>query len=96
MPATSDLYIGLMSGTSLDGADGVLVDDFRATNLHVVAAATESFGSLFRAELLALNSPTHNELHRAAIAGNQVAAVYARWCTPCLPKRAFSPRRFRP
>jgi anhydro-N-acetylmuramic acid kinase len=95
MPATPDLFIGLMSGTSLDGADGVLVD-FSGDTLHVVAAATESFSSPFRAELLALNSPTHNELHRAAIAGNQVAAVYARWCTPCLPKRAFRPRRYRP
>ena len=77
MPATPDLYIGLMSGTSLDGADGVLVD-FSGGALRVVAAATEPFSSPFRAELLALNSPTHNELHRAAIAGNQVAAVYAQ------------------
>jgi anhydro-N-acetylmuramic acid kinase len=73
----SDLYIGLMSGTSLDGADGVLVD-FSGGALRVLAAATESFGNPFRAELLALNSPTHNELHRAAVAGNQVAAVYAK------------------
>ncbi|MBW8722454.1 MAG: anhydro-N-acetylmuramic acid kinase [Polaromonas sp.] len=77
MPATSDLYIGLMSGTSLDGADGVLVD-FSGGALRVVAAATESFANPFRAELLALNSPTHNELHRAAVAGNQIAAVYAK------------------
>jgi anhydro-N-acetylmuramic acid kinase len=73
----SDLYIGLMSGTSLDGADGVLVD-FSGDKLHVLATATEPFSSPFRAELLALNSPTHNELHRAALAGNQIAAVYAK------------------
>lgn len=66
-----------MSGTSLDGADGVLVD-FSGDTLRVVAAATESFSSPFRAELLALNSPSHNELHRAAVAGNQIAAVYAQ------------------
>jgi anhydro-N-acetylmuramic acid kinase len=77
MPATSDLYIGLMSGTSLDGADGVLVD-FSGDKLRVVAAAAESFSNPFRAELLSLNSPTHNELHRAAVAGNQIAAVYAK------------------
>lgn len=73
----ANLYIGLMSGTSLDGADGVLVD-FSGDALRVVAAATESFSSPFRAELLALNSPTHNELHRAAVAGNQIVAVYAQ------------------
>lgn len=73
----TDLYIGLMSGTSLDGADGVLVD-FSGGALRVVAAATEPFSTPFRAELLALNAPTHNELHRAAVAGNQIAAVYAK------------------
>jgi len=73
----ADYYIGLMSGTSLDGADGVLVD-FSAAALRVVASATEPFDEAFRAELLALNSPTDNELHRAALAGNQLAAVYAR------------------
>ncbi len=70
-------FIGLMSGTSLDGADGVLVDLSPGT-LRVVAAATEPFDDSFRAELLALNTQTHNELHRAARAGNHLAAVYAR------------------
>lgn len=77
MPITSDYYIGLMSGTSLDGADGVLVD-LSGGKLRVLAAATESFDGVFRAELLALNSPTHNELHRAAIAANHIAAAYAK------------------
>ncbi len=72
-----DVYIGLMSGTSLDGADGVLVD-FSNPKLRVLASATESFSSDFRVELLALNSPSHNELHRAAQAANQLAEVYAK------------------
>ena len=73
----SDLYIGLMSGTSLDGADGVLVD-FSSPKLHVLASAAEAFSSDLRAELLALNTPSHNELHRAALAANQLAQVYAK------------------
>lgn len=73
----SELYIGLMSGTSLDGADGVLAD-FSGSKLRIVASASEPFSEVFRAELLALNSPTHNELHRGAMGGSQVAAVYAK------------------
>ncbi|MEO7161142.1 MAG: anhydro-N-acetylmuramic acid kinase [Polaromonas sp.] len=72
-----DYTIGLMSGTSLDGADGVLVD-FSGRKLRVVATASEPFAESFRAELLALNSPSHNELHRAALAGSELAAVYAK------------------
>lgn len=70
-------YIGLMSGTSLDGADGVLVD-FPGGKPQVITTATQPFSDDFRAELLALNSPGHNELHRAALAANQLAVVYAR------------------
>ena len=72
-----DYFIGLMSGTSLDGADGVLVDFFGDTP-RVIASASEPFAEGFRAELLALNTPSHNELHRAALAGSELAEVYAR------------------
>ena len=72
-----DYTIGLMSGTSLDGADGVLVD-FSGDTLRVVATASQPFTEIFRAELLALNTPSHNELHRAALAANELAAVYAQ------------------
>ena len=72
-----DYFIGLMSGTSLDGADGVLVN-FSGDQIRIVTSATEPFPERFRAELLALNTPSDNELHRAALAGNELAAVYAK------------------
>lgn len=64
-----------MSGTSLDGADGVLVD-FSASP-RVLACASRSFPADFRQELLALNSPGPNELHRAALAAHTLVEVYA-------------------
>ena len=71
-----NIYIGLMSGTSLDGADGALVD-FSGLHPQVLASATEPFTDAFRKELLALNFQTSNELHRAALAANQLTGVYA-------------------
>lgn len=72
----SELYIGLMSGTSLDGVDGVLAD-FSGAHLQVVQYVTAPFPAELRAELLALNTPGDNELHRAALAANALANVYA-------------------
>jgi len=68
------LYIGLMSGTSLDGIDGVLFD---AASLAVTGHVHAPFSPALRDELLALNTPGDNELHRAALAANAVARSYA-------------------
>lgn len=75
----TELYIGLMSGTSLDGVDGVLVDlaQWPSRPLIVLAHAHRAFGTALASELLALNTPGGNELHRAALAGNALARVYA-------------------
>ena len=80
-----DYFIGLMSGTSLDGADGVLVD-FSGDKLRVMATASAPFDENFRTELLTLNAPAPNELHRAALAGSQLAAVYAQVVAALLQK----------
>ena len=74
----ADLFIGLMSGTSLDGVDGVIAD-FSSGGVAVRAHATAPFSVALRTELLALNTPEGvNELHRAALAGNALARVYAK------------------
>lgn len=73
----SELYIGLMSGTSLDGVDGVLAD-FSSPRLTVLAHASAPFSPRFSQQLLSLNHPGANELHHAALAANALVRVYAQ------------------
>jgi anhydro-N-acetylmuramic acid kinase len=68
--------IGLMSGTSLDGVDAVLAH-IDGTQLKVLAHSHTPFEPTLRAELLALNTPGLDELHRAALAANALSRVYA-------------------
>nr|WP_315465525.1 anhydro-N-acetylmuramic acid kinase [uncultured Rhodoferax sp.] len=72
----SELYIGLMSGTSLDGVDGVLVD-FSDKKMRVLAHQAFPFSDALRAEFLALNTSGNDELHRGALAANGLARLYA-------------------
>jgi anhydro-N-acetylmuramic acid kinase len=72
----SDLYIGLMSGTSLDGVDGVL---FKGDGLQwqTLAHAHRPLPAPLRQALLDLNTPGDNELHRSALAAQALVVVYA-------------------
>ena len=73
-------FIGLMSGTSLDGVDGVAAE-FASTPeeapVRVLAHAHVAFDAALKAELLALNRSSSDELHRAALAANALARSYA-------------------
>ncbi|MBC7954588.1 MAG: anhydro-N-acetylmuramic acid kinase [Cytophagales bacterium] len=72
----AELFAGLMSGTSLDGVDGVLAE-FSAQGIpKVVSHAYRAFPETLRDELLALNSSGPDELHRCALAASTLAGLY--------------------
>ena len=85
----SSLYIGLMSGTSLDGVDGVLAD-FAGGAIRTLDAAFIPFPDALRADLMALQAAGHNEIEREALAANRLAQAYAG-CVDALVTRAPGP-----
>ena len=91
MPAPA-LFIGLMSGTSMDGVDGVLAD-FGDSGLptQVLASASRPLSPALRQELLALNAPGDNELHRAALSANALARLYAQVVADLLQASQLGP-----
>ena len=87
------LYIGLMSGTSMDGVDGVLVDfgiDARS-GLRVLADAHVAMPPALGAELLALNTSGPDELQRAALAANALSRLQAEVVAHLLDRACIEP-----
>jgi anhydro-N-acetylmuramic acid kinase len=83
------LFIGLMSGTSLDGVDGVVAEF--SPHFRVLAHASGPFSASLRSELWALNTPGDNELHRAALAANALARTYAALVQALLQRLQLQP-----
>lgn len=71
-----DIYVGIMSGTSLDGIDVAIarIDD---RGCSMLASAYAEYEPAVRAELLELQDPCADELNRAEIAAVEVARRYA-------------------
>ena len=70
------LYVGLMTGTSLDGVDAVLAD-LENFPPRIVATVHVSLADDLRKELLSLSSSGPDELHRSAVASQHLARGYA-------------------
>ena len=74
---TGQLFIGIMSGTSLDGIDVALteLDDSRC---KVVATHFLPYAAEIKSALLELHFPSENELEKTALIANQLARLYTQ------------------
>ena len=72
----STLYMGVMSGTSLDGVDLVLVDF--AQGIQSKGHVSLPMPQALRDTFLRLNQAGANELHEAALAANALVDLYAQ------------------
>jgi anhydro-N-acetylmuramic acid kinase len=70
------LFVGLMSGTSLDGADAALVD-FSGDKPRTLAFSTVPFSSELRERILALSEPGRDSLELSGRVSLELADVYA-------------------
>jgi anhydro-N-acetylmuramic acid kinase len=78
-----ELFIGLMTGTSLDGADAVLADCAPRIP-RTLAHVHQALPAALRAELLALNASGNDEIHRSHLAAQELARCYGDAVTALL------------
>ncbi|MEM5325618.1 anhydro-N-acetylmuramic acid kinase [Paraburkholderia sp. JHI2823] len=93
--AADGVYFGLMSGTSMDGVDGIAVRFETGQRPVVLAEAFVGFAQGLREALFSLQQPGENEIERVALAGNALAARYAVCCHELLRAGSISPAEVR-
>ncbi|MGE4369221.1 MAG: anhydro-N-acetylmuramic acid kinase [Burkholderiaceae bacterium] len=94
-PAGHPYYIGIMSGTSIDGVDAVLADFSCPEHPVLTGMVSLPMPAALRSELLALNIPGTNELERAALAANELAMLYAHATQAVLDQTGVSSNQVR-
>ncbi len=84
----AQLFIGIMSGTSLDGVDAALCE-LSSVNCKVLATHFVPYPTEVKTELLALHFVSKNELENAALMANKLAHLYAKATNDLLSKNGL-------
>src|SRR5687768_3951820 len=93
-----ELFIGLMSGTSLDGVDVALVEfpvligaSNETPELQVLHTHFLPYPSHLRDKILTLQHPKANELETTALLANELANLYATAVNALLAEHHIDP-----
>ena len=84
-------YIGIMSGTSMDGADAVLIAMQDTQWQRAIAHSFAPYPSNLKTALLALQNSSDNELHRSQILAQQLSQIYAQTVQQLLAQSQMQP-----
>lgn len=87
----SNLHVGIMSGTSLDGIDIAVTEIIPPQQVRLLGALCVAFPDSLRNDLLTLCSPDVNEIYRAGITGQAWARLAARGVKELLQELRLSP-----
>lgn len=90
----SDIYIGMMSGTSMDGIDVVAVD-FSTKPFTLLGSHSEPFRDSFCQSLQELSQPGDNEINRLGQLDRQMGTNFANACNTLLKKHQIDKKRIR-
>lgn len=83
------LYIGLMSGTSLDGIDAALVEIDQQGMPHLLASHYQSYDRALQAKLFNLSQAVEVKLEDLAAFDHQLGRLYAHCCLTLLKKHNY-------
>lgn len=91
MNMNEQLYIGLMSGTSMDGVDAVLVRMAGGRWLAAEAHAFVPYSGRLKKELLDLQDTGAGELHRSMMLAQELSRLYAQVTADLLWAQQLTP-----
>lgn len=84
-------YIGIMSGTSMDGIDAVLAEISNDGQTAVLCHKDVPFEKNLKNTYFDLQAPSDNELHKEALAANHLAQHYHLACVAILQEAKLQP-----
>ncbi|MCV2503974.1 MAG: anhydro-N-acetylmuramic acid kinase, partial [Neisseriaceae bacterium] len=84
--SNEELYIGLMSGTSLDGVDAVCASYQNGEFKEILGHHSIDYSLSLKKQLLKLQNIQNNELHNCQLIGVQLTQLYAKVVKQLLDK----------